>query len=425
MDLTLIASNIQQLVTDSPILSPLIGAVASGVLGTGIFSFLRRPQSSQQKINKYFKSSNLLTPPIKRPAYSDRMAYVLAEMSDLAYFEFEGPGGAILDAVDHIQNLNTKSTDDIKEFLESFTHDLMGNRELNTSFLKKILENSGFILIQTIDVGSTQGFACKYTKTEETPYVVIAFRGTEEKISDWLTDADAVPTTTNKGKVHTGFHKSFNEIKDDEDMSVKDRIEQIMDKPEVKDDNGIVLPLFITGHSLGGALALIATNTLARNITGACYTFGAPRVANYEYFDKLKTPVYRIVNSSDIVPRVPPGAFMTLIINLVRLMTWLTKFVPVISTTLNKLEIFLDKLNGYRHVGDMRYLTDVASNKYDTVKLLSNPPVIDRIMWMWKRMAYSIYSPVTSHSMSIYRKKLLFIAKDRNSSSKIQTKRKQ
>ena len=412
--------NLYNLITESPWLSSIIASIGSGIIGTGIFSFLRRPKPSEQKTSQYFEDSNLLTPPTKRPAYSDRMAYVMAEMSDLAYFEFEGPGGAILDAVDRFQKLDLKSADEVKKFLESFTQGLMGNRALNIGFLTKILEMSGFKLISTIDVGETQGFACKCIGTEESPcespYVVISFRGTEKKISDWLTDLKAIPTVFGKGKVHTGFYEAFTQVKDKDGKTSRDRIVDIMKSPEVRDDNGDPLPLFFTGHSLGGALALLATKILASDIKGACYTFGGPRIANYEYFNKLKTPVYRVVNSSDIVPRVPPGASMTVILSLVKLMSWTTKLVPIISENFDKLENFLDKLNGYRHIGDLRYLTDVAANKFDTVRLLSNPPAIDRIMWMWQHLAASFFFPASSHSMSVYRRKLLYIANDRNSS---------
>ena len=410
-----IISEILGLINNNPILSTVIVAMTSGAIGTGVFSFLRRPKSSQPETDTYFNNSELLAPPIKRPAYSDRMAHVLAEMSDLAYFEFEGEGGAILNAVENFQKLTNKDNDEIKKFLESFTQDLMGNRALNTSVLEKILKASYFELIDTINVGEVQGFACKYVKPNEPSYVVIAFRGTEKKISDWLTDVDAVPTVVDKTKVHSGFNKAFNIIKDQNDKTAKDRVEEIMKSQDAKDANGVVLPLFIAGHSLGGALALLATKHLAFDITGACYTFGAPRVANYEYFDKVKTPVYRVVNSSDIVPRVPPGAGIIIFINLFKLMSWLTKFIPVLSTVFEKIENFLDKLNGYRHIGDMRYLTDVASNKFETVKLLSNPPAIDRVMWLWQHLAASLFFPVSSHSMKVYRKKLLYIAYSRNS----------
>lgn len=406
-------NNVLSLITQNPGVASIIGAVVSSSIGTGIFSYLRRAKPAQQKTGQYFKDSTLLTPPTRRPAYSDRMAYVMAEMSDLAYFEFEGPGGAILDAIDRVQRLNIESIDEVKSFLESFTEGLMGNRALNIGFLTKILEMSGFELIDTIDVGETQGFACKCIKDSEAPYVIIAFRGTEKKISDWLTDLKAIPTLLGKGKVHTGFYEAFTKMKDQQGMTVGDRVIEIMQKPSVRDDKGDPLPLFFTGHSLGGALALMATNLLASDIKGACYTFGGPRIGNYEYFNRLKTPVYRVVNSSDIVPRVPPGAATLIILACVKFLSWITKLVPMISHSFDKLETLFDKLNGYRHVGDLRYLTDVAANKFDTVKILSNPPAIDRIMWMWQHLASSLFFPVSSHSMSVYRKKLLYIAGER------------
>ena len=47
------------------------------------------------------------------------------------------------------------------------------------------------------------------------------------------------------------------------------------------------------------------------------------------------------------------------------------------------------------------------------MRLLSNPPAIDRVVWMWKRVAKSLFVPVRSHGMSIYRKKLQHIANAR------------
>ena len=208
--------------------------------------------------------------------------------------------------------------------------------------------------------------------------------------------------------------RTFTKKRESNGTTVKKAVEDILALPEANDPDGEPLPLFITGHSLGGALALLATKLVAPNVNGACYTFGAPRIGNYEYFRFLKTPVYRIVNSSDIVPRVPPGAIMMGLILVVQGLSWLSSFAPPVSTVLYKLEEFLDKLSGYRHFGDLRYLSDVAEGRFDTVRLLSNPPAIDRVAWMWKRLAKSIFVPVKSHSMSIYRKKVLQIANDRN-----------
>ena len=48
------------------------------------------------------------------------------------------------------------------------------------------------------------------------------------------------------------------------------------------------------------------------------------------------------------------------------------------------------------------------------MRLLTNPPAIDRVMWAGRHLSNSFLVPVKSHSMSIYRKKLASIANDRN-----------
>ena len=392
-------------------------ASAAAIAGvTALLTYIRRPKSSAASIGPYFTESALLSPPLVRPAYSDRMAYVLAEMSDLAYYQFEGQRGFVDDAVENVSSLDLTNDTDVRAFLEKFSTELMSGRRLQLESMKKLLSNSGFSLVDVINIGETQGFVCRRNAENEPPYLVLAFRGTEKKISDWLTDARCVPTVEGKSKVHMGFLEAFTKKQDADGKTVKKAVEDILALPEAKDENGARLPIFITGHSLGGALALLATKLVAPNVNGACYTFGAPRIGNYEYFRRLKTPVYRVVNSSDIVPRVPPGAIMMGFVLVVQGISWLTSFAPPVSAIFDKLEEFLDKLNGYRHCGDLRYLSDVAEGRFNSVRLLSNPPAIDRVMWMWKRLAKSIFVPVKSHSMNIYRRKLVQIATDRNNS---------
>ena len=305
------------------------GAVAAAAtVGTAIFTYIRRPKSSPTEAGPYFTEAALLSPPLTRPAYSDRMAYVLAEMSDLAYYQFEGQRGFVDDAVENAMSLDLTDDTNVREFLEKFSTELMSGRRLQLGSMKKVLSNSGFSLLDVIDINETQGFACKRIAENEPPYLVLAFRGTEKKISDWLTDARCVPTVEGKSKVHSGFLDAFAVKEDADGKTVKDAVEDILARDEAKDENGEPLPLFITGHSLGGALALLATKLVAPDVNGACYTFGAPRVGNYECFRFLKTPVYRIVNSSDIVPRVPPGAGMMGLVLLVQGISWLTRFAP-------------------------------------------------------------------------------------------------
>ena len=72
------------------------------------------------------------------------------------------------------------------------------------------------------------------------------------------------------GKIHSGFNEAFSQV------SVE--IQTILNKEEYKNK-----PLFITGHSLGGALAVIAAKKLThKGGMAACYTFGSPRVGDVE-----------------------------------------------------------------------------------------------------------------------------------------------
>ncbi|KIH60484.1 triacylglycerol lipase [Ancylostoma duodenale] len=68
-----------------------------------------------------------------------------------------------------------------------------------------------------------------------------------------------------------------------------------------------------TGHSLGGALAAVATaRTVAEGLRPGhqltVYTFGEPRVGNVDFaktFDRLIPNSYRVVFGKDIVPHLP------------------------------------------------------------------------------------------------------------------------
>lgn len=384
-------------------------AAATPMAGTAIFAYLRRPKSAAAKRHAYLARNELLRPPLRRPAYSDRMAYVLAEMADLAYYEFENP--SFLDRAGAAA-LDIETPEEMAEFLSEFSANLLGReRALGKAFLRHVLESKGFTLVDVVNIADTQGFVCKRSAATEPAYLVIAFRGTEKKVSDWLTDANCVPRVEGKERVHTGFWKAIGANEDaGTGETVEAKVRRIID--DATSDGP--LPVFITGHSLGGALALLATKLVASNVDGACYTFGAPRVANYEYFSRVKTPVYRIVNSSDIVPRVPPGAGLLVGLYVIRGASWALSFIPPVESLLGKLEERLDTLNGYRHYGDLRYLSDVAEGRFENVRLLPNPPAIDRVMWMWRRLAKSAFVPIRSHNMVIYRKKLEQIAERRH-----------
>ena len=76
-------------------------------------------------------------------------------------------------------------------------------------------------------------------------------------------------------------------------------------KPYLADD----IPIQTTGHSLGGAVAVILSMYLTQNDynLSQIITFGQPKVTNVAGAEKFSyLPLTRIVTAKDIVPLVPP-----------------------------------------------------------------------------------------------------------------------
>ena len=130
--------------------------------------------------------------------------------------------------------------------------------------------------------------------------LILAFRGTEiTKVKDITMDLDAKLIRGLGGKVHEGFSHALNYVWDDIWNTLKaERKSRV---------------LWVTGHSLGGALATLAVARLRqqkRQSVNGLYTFGSPRVGNKSFADKFdqdfKRYTFRFVNDNDAVPHVPP-----------------------------------------------------------------------------------------------------------------------
>ena len=166
-------------------------------------------------------------------------------------------------------------------------------------------------------------------------YCVLAFRGTES-VRDWLTDLDV--------RQVDGVHEGFNTA-----------LDYVWDDIEGLDLNGKLL--FLTGHSLGAALATLAASRLG---FGTLYTFGSPRVGDEDFVERFNFEhiCYRFVNNNDVVTRVP--------------------------------------MLGYEHVGSLRYFTS-------TGKMWAEPHdwwlTYDRLCGRFKR---KIADGIKDHSMDDY-----------------------
>ncbi|CAM6026591.1 unnamed protein product [Sphagnum balticum] len=146
--------------------------------------------------------------------------------------------------------------------------------------------------------------------------IVIVWRGTEPfNTSDWSTDIDFSFANFQDGMaVHIGFLEALGlyEIINSKKLAYNCITKKVV-KLLVKHRQA---RLFVTGHSLGGALAAVYGAMLYYNketeITkrlAAIYTFGQPRVGNErfaEYAHKnLGCRYKRVVYCNDIVPRLP------------------------------------------------------------------------------------------------------------------------
>ncbi len=149
-------------------------------------------------------------------------------------------------------------------------------------------------LVKFFDCQNTQAYLARNDQT-----CILAFRGTQpNQIRDWLYDLDSHQVNGPVGKVHEGFLCALHYI--------------WLDLWNTLQKERGMRSLWITGHSLGGALAVLATAKLrfekAQPVSGL-YTYGQPRVGDFEFssrFDQgFGANTFRFVNFQDIVPRVP------------------------------------------------------------------------------------------------------------------------
>ena len=133
--------------------------------------------------------------------------------------------------------------------------------------------------------------------------LIIAFRGTELKslsaLYELKTDLDSMPVAfAEGGKVHQGFAKALDEVWSGE-QGLKQFIEQqIVDFPD--------RPIWLTGHSLGGALASLCFAKVPQ-ATGL-YIYGSPRVGNQQFIEQINhRPIWRVEHAKDPIPMLPPN----------------------------------------------------------------------------------------------------------------------
>jgi predicted lipase len=136
-------------------------------------------------------------------------------------------------------------------------------------------------------------------------YAVLSFRGTDA-IDDWLTNLDiGTAYAPGIGLVHEGFAEALESQLDD--------IDRAMSKLGLAPywvGSKQMQPIVCTGHSLGGALAILMSGRMRARATCAV-TFGCPRIASRWTELKTAIPSWNVVHGFDVVPRLPRIGFQS------------------------------------------------------------------------------------------------------------------
>ncbi len=135
---------------------------------------------------------------------------------------------------------------------------------------------------------------------------VLVFRGTQamrpgdaprkfkQVVSDWMIDAAFARTEEGAGLAHGGFARTL--------AVLWPQLQALLPQAQ---------RWWVTGHSLGGALAALAALRVAQSthtLAGAV-TFGQPRTGDAALVAALdRLPLVRVVNACDLVPDLPPSA---------------------------------------------------------------------------------------------------------------------
>lgn len=167
--------------------------------------------------------------------------------------------------------------------------------------------------IKVVDSGVNDAMRLIIGKLRDQPGCLLSFRGTKYATNIFRDMAFWKVTPSNIGecpgcKVHSGFYKIWTGVKDEALAALED---------VGCSANGTDNKLYITGHSMGGALthlAMFALKTAGFELAKT-YTFEAPRTGNKAFAEAFankfgdRTPVFRVTHMQDPIPHLPPTWF--------------------------------------------------------------------------------------------------------------------
>jgi len=140
------------------------------------------------------------------------------------------------------------------------------------------------------------------------PFITLSWRGTET-LENWIENLKFIKTDHDMSckdcKVHSGFFDTW--------MSLQNATLREIQRLRTAHPT---VPLVVTGHSLGGAVATLGSYILHNDLkvpVDATYTYGSPRVGNQEFalaVHNRSGSEWRVTHHRDIVPHLPPDIWL-------------------------------------------------------------------------------------------------------------------
>jgi hypothetical protein len=227
----------------------------------------------------------------------------------------------------------------------------------------------GFMSTRTACNGIGLINACLIGKNQDG--IIVAFRGTlppsfhdPQSFLDWiLVDFDAIPRPGGPGLgavpglVHSGFY--------DATMSI---IGDVIKAVQALNPNQ-ALPVYVTGHSLGGAMASICTWILSQNAgipVSKVITFASPKPGDGAFKSAYEARItqVRYENYQDVVPLLPAGGDFLDAFDL------LPGFIPGAAEVKSRVKQV--QVRGYEPVGSLLFITKDR-------QVISNEPLFKQI----------------------------------------------
>lgn len=164
------------------------------------------------------------------------------------------------------------------------------------TYSSKVKSNRGYVLLDGLR-NKKKCHDAQAIVVRNSDKVYVAFRGSET-IADFKDALNVKPIETNVGTVHTGFYDQY--------LSLQDDIMQYVSSPDIRN-------VYFTGHSLGGAVAMISSTMLSSHLRSLdvnlhCYTYGAPVLGDDVFLESAMNACNSLVClelKNDIIPQIP------------------------------------------------------------------------------------------------------------------------